>query len=229
MKPTKKFHAFDDKPPITFRPGTSDETIIQSILVEKKEYAFPTFKPTRIFDIGANIGVVTVILANLYPEAKIYAFEPVRENWELLKENIKPYDNVIPFRWALAAEEGERRIFPSEDPANLGGFSTHIENGLGVHIPTYSIRQVCQDFGGPDLIKIDVEGAEFEILSAMPGLDKVKWIAGELHGIDDYLLLDLLSKNFHIQTQRMFGDKCWHFHALSKAWTDFGLDPSPQK
>ncbi len=228
---TKLFNAFEDRPPIRYRPGTSDEHIIQALLVEKKEYVFPKFEPRLIFDIGSNIGVVSIILANVYPQAKIYCFEPIRENFDLLKENVVSYENVFPMQVALGNRTEDRRIYKSDDPTNFGGFSTHISNqeDPGTLISVLDVEKLCDKIGTPDLIKIDCEGAEHEILTSIPGLKQVKWITGELHGIKDYALLERLDRDFRLQLSRGFGDKVWHFHALSKSWVDFGLDLPPRQ
>lgn len=219
---TKKFIWNEAQPPVHYRPGTSDEWIIQTILVERGEYHFPAFKPEICYDIGANIGVVSVALAYIYPSAKIYAFEPVEENHELLKLNTEHLKNVRAINYGLGSDTGPATMFPSDDPNNLGGFSTAIrteidpENPPLVHIR--DVAEVVRQFGTPDVVKIDCEGAEAEILENMPGLENVKWLAGELHGIRDFATLDLLSKHFHIECARNFEDKCWHFHAMNKTW-----------
>lgn len=225
---TKKFVFDDEKPPIIYRPGTSDEAIINSVLINQQEYSFPAFDAKLVFDIGANIGVVSVILAMVYPNAKIMAFEPVKENFDLLKLNAEHYPNIKPLHCALGKKYEKKRIFKSDDKTNLGGFSTHIKAEEGEEISIVRTSVICQELGVPDVVKIDVEGAEADILSDIPNIQKVKWIAGELHGVDDYALLGFLSKHFHLGHGRRFGDKVWHFHAVSKSWTDFGLDPSLQ-
>lgn len=219
----KKFESFENKPDIIYRAGTSDEAIIQTIFVERKDYCFPPgIKPKIIFDIGANIGVATVIMANLYPEAKIYAFEPERENYELLEKNVSHYPNVKTFEAGLGDRMCSRVLFKSDDSKNLGGYSTHIKGKGQIADDAATILKtkiIEEKFGTPDLIKIDCEGAEYEILSDFEHLDKVKWITGELHGINDYALLSVLDKNFDLKLSRNFKDVIWHFLALSKTFT----------
>lgn len=227
----KKFESFENKPPILYRVGTSDESIIQTVFVERKEYVFPpAFDPKIIFDIGANIGVVSVILANLYPEAKIYAFEPERENYEILEKNVSSYPNVKTFEVGLGDRMCSRVLFKSDDSKNLGGFSTHIKGKGQVADDSITILKtstLIERFGTPDLIKIDCEGAEYEILNDVPEIEKVKWIAGELHGINDFHLLAMLNeKGFNLQLSGKHKDsKIWHFFAENKG----GLECNMQK
>lgn len=229
MRDLKQFEGFPDKPPIFYRPGTSDTAIINSVFINQQEYLFPPFKPKTVFDMGANIGVTAVILANVYPDAQIYSFEPEPENFSLLEMNARSYPNVKCFNYGLSNDSGAGRLYPSTDPVNLGGFSTHIKNGPGTLVALRDIAEVCQELGTPDLIKIDVEGAENHILRAMPNIEKVGWITGELHDIEAYGLLAYLSINFHLQFKHEFGDAVWHFQALNRAGLGASPDATPQQ
>lgn len=235
IKVKKYYHFGEDKPPIHFRPGTSDETIINSILLNRQEYIFPfvcdSFEPELVFDMGANIGVTAIICAHLYPNAKIICFEPQPDNLAILAKNVEKYDNITVKPFGLGAQTGQKKLWPSEDKTNHGGFSNFIEHGEPEIIPIEGIREIVERYGVPDLIKIDVEGAECEILRNFPHLERVSWIAGELHCEDaEFLMLHTLSTHFRLQLARNFFDKTWHFHALNKAWEDFGrvkVKPTP--
>lgn len=225
----KKYWAFDaEAPPIYYRSGTSDEGIIQTLLLQQQDYKFPSAPDlSLIYDMGANIGIASIIMTRLYPGATIHAFEPQEENFEVLKKNIEGYPKIVPHKYALGSSTGIKKLFPSDDPKNKGGFSTIIEHGEPVQIGVQSIKSVVERYGVPELIKIDVEGAECEILRNLPNIDRVSWITGELHSEDaEYLLLHILSTHFRLQLSRGFFDKVWHFQALNKSWTDFGLDAS---
>lgn len=230
----KKYWAFQeaDAPPIYYRQNTSDEGIIKTLLHEQRDYKFPTFPDlSLIYDIGANIGIASIIMTRLYPGATIHAFEPQEDNFEVLKKNVEGYPKIVPHKFGLGASTGIKKLFPSDDPKNMGGFSTIIEHGEPVQIGVQSIKSIVEKYGVPELIKIDVEGAECEILRNLPNIDHVSWITGELHSEDaEFLMLHILSTNFRLQLERGFFDKVWHFQALNKSWTDFGLAaPSDKK
>ncbi len=227
MQELKKFHAYEDGAPIYYRDRTSDTAIINTTFSSKPEYMFPMFEPKMIFDIGANIGVISTLLANIYPDAIIHAFEPVKENYEILIKNTDSYPNIKPHFYGLGSITGPRRLFHSDDPTNHGGFSLKIPTDTQTEVLEFrAMSETVRDFGVPELIKVDVEGAEFEIFQDFSQLEAVKWIAGELHGVHDFRLLDMLSQHFRLKVERNFGDKIWHFHALNKSWEDFGRNPS---
>ena len=48
-----------------------------------------------VFDVGANIGSVTLAAARSFPNSHIYSFEPVRVTYQILCENIKNYSERI--------------------------------------------------------------------------------------------------------------------------------------
>ncbi len=110
-------------------------------------------------DAGAHIGIWTVLLSTLFKE--VYAFEPVRENFECLKENTKERANVACFQAALGAHEGTVGLTIGEGE-NSGTWHVH---------PNGKTRLVTLDkFAGGiienvDLIKIDVEGFEGFVIS----------------------------------------------------------------
>lgn len=211
-------------PPIFFRKGTSDEIIIQVNLGDNPEYEFPaSAEPKVIFDCGANIGVISVLMANIYPDAKIYAFEPEQDNFEILKMNTEKYPNIKIYNFGLGAKSCEQELFMSDDPSNFGGFSLH---SLGCNtkdkrfVQIVDIAQFIKNEGVEiDMIKIDTEGAEHEILTSMAleQLKKVTYIFGELHGTNDFQTLDYLQHNgFVLAFMKPMRERVFHFYAQNK-------------
>lgn len=85
--------------------------------------------------------------------------------------------------------------------------------------PIYDYNQLLKVSGiaSFDLIKIDIEGSEYGFLSSMSDdhLAQCKWVVGEVHGVDEWLLLDLLSKHFSIDIRKTMGNKPSKFHACN--------------
>ena len=217
--------------PVYYRAGSSDMYLIYMILIKegaKAEYWLPEeFKPKVILDIGANIGVTSIYYANRYPDARIYAFEPVPANYALLEKNLKEYKNAKAYNMALGAEDGELDIYASESKDNYGGASFKelgVEKASKIKVKRANAAKLLKEIapGDIDLIKIDTEGSEFDILTSIDRkmLSKVKWIVGELHGVDDYKLLDYLSEFFDIQMKKTLKNRLFIFNACNKNFID---------
>ena len=217
---------------IHYRGGTSDARLIYSILLKrggKGEYAVPpesglSHESVRtVVDAGANIGISTVYLATLFPNAEIHAFEPEPDNCELLRANAEGCARIRVHPFALGAQDGELTLFDSDDPANFGGSSFH---GLGVNTARSKRVRVrhagrCLEelgIGRIDVIKIDTEGAEWEILTSIgeARLRSVRLIMGELHGIRDFELLAYLQPMFDVGMKKQIRNRLFNFYAVRR-------------
>lgn len=217
--------------PIHYRPGTSDPTLIYSILLKsgrKGEYWVPqNLNPAIILDIGSNIGVSSIYFARRFPRARIYAFEPVPENVALLSRNVAPYSNVHVLPVALGKTNGTIEMLASDSPHNFGGFSFYRQGSdpdrkikvrmLDVNVALHELHMGCVD-----LIKIDTEGCEYDILTALSErvLRSVMWIMGELHGERDFELLAFLSRWFDIETKKSLKNRLFMFRACNRELTE---------
>jgi FkbM family methyltransferase len=122
-------------------------------------------KDMTILDIGANIGLYTVIAAKCTGErGKVVSFEPEQENFSILTQNISDNDfkNVKPVRAAVADKEGSLVLYISE--GNKGNHSIYkISDTEGEQqVPTVELDSWIENnnIGKVDLIKMDIQGAE---------------------------------------------------------------------
>lgn len=212
---------------IYYRTSTSDMTLVYEILLKsecKSEYYIPRqINPEVIFDIGGNIGITAIYLANRFPQAKIYSFEPLPDNYKILEKNIQSYENIKAFNFGLGSKDGNFDVYLSKDPENFGGVSFYPDaSGVGNSTPfKCKIKSMDNtlkslDISLIDLIKIDTEGAEFDILTNLDKeiLRNVSWITGELHGNQDFELLDYLTKlGFSIGMKKEINNRLFMFHA----------------
>ena len=162
---------------VFYRSSTSDMSLIYEILLKSKfkaEYFFPNqINPKVILDIGGNIGITSIYLASIFPRATIYTFEPLEENFELLKKNITNYKNITAFNIGLGSKNGSFKVYSSDNPENFGGASLYSQ-GEGNTNKSYTKCEIknISDFmselnlDSVDLIKIDTEGSEHDILTS---------------------------------------------------------------
>ena len=216
---------------IRYRPGTSDTTAIYEVLLKtgrKAEYNVPAnLRPRVILDIGANIGAASNYFAREFPSARIFSFEPVPDNYALLVENTTSLPGVSTYPVALGARDAQMEINPATDSRNRGGFSLYESSLAGATPIKVDVRHAGrflreQGIARVDLIKIDTEGAEFDVLTSLDAefLSGVSWIVGELHGVRDFELLDFLSKRFDIDVRRSLGKRYFMFNACNLRFLD---------
>jgi FkbM family methyltransferase len=209
---------------VHYRPGSSDPEVIYKILLKggkKAEYHVPEdVLPRTIWDIGGNIGAASLYFSDRFPQAEIHCFEPVPENYAMIERNIAGISRIQAHRFALGASDGSLDIRASDASRNFGGFSFHEAGTAKESACKVQVRAPQGVIGdgtapAPDLIKVDVEGAEYDILTAFDPkiLARVRWIVGELHGERSFALLEYLSRWFDIETRKTFGKRLFNFSA----------------
>lgn len=138
-----------------------------------------------VIDIGAHVGVVSIYLAKKHPEISITAYEPTAANYERLVRNIEAngVKNVKPIKMAFTGDG--REITLSGDPSiNTGGMSAFTTpNGHSQTAVSTTLNSLfANGIERVKLLKIDCEGAEYEILQGAGDLLKrVDHLRGEFH------------------------------------------------
>lgn len=129
-----------------------------------------------IYDVGANIGFFTLLCSRLVgPEGRVYAFEPIPENLATLRHNVvlNGLSNVTIVEQALSSSTGTAEMFVSPWSAfhslNVEGASKQANHGPEagqIEVQTVTLDEFVEREGvrAPDLLKIDVEGAELIVL-----------------------------------------------------------------
>lgn len=135
-----------------------------------------------ILDIGAHIGLFSLYVSALNATVPIYAYEPDEANFRALKENLRlnHVQNVFAKNVAIAGESGTRELHISADSHNHSLFPGATESdsagpipGAIKKVPTTSLKDIFTTHSskfaipGYSLIKMDCEGAEFEIIASI--------------------------------------------------------------
>jgi FkbM family methyltransferase len=176
-----------------------------------------------VIDIGANIGRYTIISSKrVGTKGKVVAIEAHPGNFEILNRNIKlnQLTNIIPLNYAAYSKETKIKLYVPDEESGYTIYHTLMErtgkkfvevnaNTLDYLLQLNEIRQEEVNW-----IKIDVEGAELEVLKGATNvLSKSKDIALliEVHGQNNYrpLVEFLSSYNFKIEFEKTYetGDK----------------------
>jgi FkbM family methyltransferase len=121
-------------------------------------------------------------------KGKVFAFEPLPDNYSLLKENVSlnKANNVIPLNFGICGKRSKRKLYLNEK--NTGGHSIIKKEINSVDIKCVTLKNVFKEFGISycDFMKIDCEGAEYEILMKTPKniLKRIGKISLEHHNFD---------------------------------------------
>jgi FkbM family methyltransferase len=139
----------------------------------------PFLKPgMTVFDIGANIGYYTVLMARrVGPTGTVHAFEINEKVIDLLEENVQFANirNVKIIKRAVAGTTGQREFFVPATGDEAEGSLTKSERYdaiTTVEVPSVSLDDYVREnqIEQVDFIKIDVEGAEYEVFEGAKNL-----------------------------------------------------------
>lgn len=183
-----------------YEDDSSEKACIDE-LVTNNEYVLHNFMNNvdkHFVDIGANTGVATIVLAKQNPLSTVYAFEPDRRVFEVLKANIASNNisNAKAFNMAVT-KEGISTIKLYLHPRYSGGNTTYSNEQLSKQyfstdlisydVECISLNKFINDnnINDIELLKIDCEGAEYDILYNSPHLKQkiIKNLVGEFHNL----------------------------------------------
>ena len=200
--------------------SASDIAVGKDILINKNYEPHVTeaikkkLAPGMFFiDIGANIGYFSLLASHLVgKEGRVFSFEPFQYNIKLLYLNarINGFENIEIYPFAVA----DRKSLFAYDNTGSNGVISELDDDINILSTTlvYSVRidDVLQDIDRMDVIKIDVEGAEYMALNGgrsllkkhrptifsefcPPRLEVVSKVSAE-----NYLQLLLVDENYSI-------------------------------
>jgi FkbM family methyltransferase len=147
-----------------------------------------------VWDIGSFVGMYSILASRAVgAEGRVYAFEPTAQAYNMLKRNIRlnGADNLTVLNVALGKENGEGRIYSSqrEDVAIHSLMPGPNKDPNGTPVSIWSGDRLVESGRAPrpNVIKIDVEGAEFLVLSGMRDAladSKCRFLLAEIHPQD---------------------------------------------
>ena len=172
----------------------SDDRFVNNAYDNIKNWTSGLEKSSGIaFDIGANVGLYSLMLAHLWPDCVVYAFEPVKSNFDVLVKHIqinKLEQRINAFNFGFWSKDTQMSLWipKNRDKGNTGLYSSFHPDGSRVTQGQFHVLDMwCNEKDiWPDFIKVDTEGAEFEILStSLVCLSKVKRIITEYNVKDN--------------------------------------------
>lgn len=196
------------------------DVIILREMFEWQDYkpAMPNLNPKVIWDVGANIGLAALYLSCLYPKAVVIGFEPSPNEIEIAQEHYKLLPSGSELKPLALGKENTDAIMLI-DTSRAGG--QHLEmydlqadekwQRQKVTLRRADSLIKSGECPRPQLLKLDVEGAEFDVLLGFGEfLNEVKWIVMEAH-----------SQNLYEKCYKLLSDHGFEQrHKASKGNTD---------
>jgi len=183
-----------------------------------------------IVDAGANIGLFSCYAAAALPECRIYALEPFPPTYQRLERHVESNhlsSRIRCFQMALAGAPGHVAMAAEGSPSQM----VHVvkmdanggKSGKGpasavaepvVEVEAVTLKDFLNGLGEQqvDLLKLDIEGSEYDVLLATSprDLDRVKRINLEYHAKPGFTKQDIIghlaSCGFHIVTHHSTGE-----------------------
>jgi FkbM family methyltransferase len=156
-----------------------------------------------ILDLGGNCGASMAYFKALHPAARIHVAEPDPIAFRTLSANAEDLDGVVLHQVAVGKVDERRRFYQSNAAwsSSLVGDQVHA-GGQWIEVDVVALGTLLDRAGleRVDLLKLDVEGAEWEILPAVRLADVAAAVIGELHdpGDDSQAVLDEAFDGFDV-------------------------------
>lgn len=160
---------------------------IEEIFGDNEYLLERTNLPRTIVDIGANIGTFSIFAAISNPKAVIIAFEPSHKTFRQLKRNIlinKFINRITPNNFAIGGKREKLKLYNSGVSGTKSIYKTRREKTFEI-VNAITLEDIFKKFSIKkiDFLKIDCEGAEYEILfnTAPIFFNRITTISLEFH------------------------------------------------
>ena len=178
--------------------------------------ALPAYRMQTIFDVGANVGQSAKRYAHRFPAAQIYCFEPVRDSFRQLQENVKGNDRIHCARVALGASSGTGQMSVAAEsvtsfliPPGSGAVGRPVVEDVEVA----TLDEFCLAGGihRVSYLKIDTEGGDLDVLKGgtrlleAQSVDFVEVEASMHAGNRTHVPFDLLRGHLESKNYLLFG------------------------
>jgi FkbM family methyltransferase len=195
-------------------PGTLAEVFV------RRRYGIVARFRTMV-DVGANVGSFAVYAAQSSPRARLFCYEPEEQNFQRLKRNLSINGlegRVTAYQCAVASSIGPRKL--AVGVSQLNAFDDLRDGASHQVVACTTLQDIRREHGLDtlDLLKMNCEGAEYEILGACSHAD----YDGILNIRLEYHNLDGVSRNGE-SLRRQLEARGYRIQRFTRRLTDSGF------
>jgi FkbM family methyltransferase len=173
---------FNDKSFLFYPTDGSDIGIMHEVFINK-EYLIKIKDPKNVVDIGSNVGVSVIFFKLLYPDSNIYAFEPDPATFEKLKRNISQFNKVFLYNWAISNINSDIDYYVNTESSMSSSMYKRSSFQKQIKVKSITISNLIKELNLSriDLLKFDIEGAEFVAFDNKDNTKDIEYLIGEVH------------------------------------------------
>jgi FkbM family methyltransferase len=161
----------------------SDESVLSEVFLEEQYSVSHTDAVRVIVDLGGNVGFSAVYFAMRFPQARIFTLEPDPAAFRSLLKNTEAFPGIRSFPLAAAAENGTLTLHSSTGSTMSSSVYRRAQHAESHRVEAITLDEFLslEGIDAVDILKIDIEGAEFDVLRSARSLDRVRFVIGEVH------------------------------------------------
>lgn len=173
-----------------------------------------------ILDVGANVGQSSEAYRRIYPNAKIFAFEPVPATFSRLKDRFKANTQIQPCQLAFGDAPGTATMYLSKGDQTNSMLPKKNRTGDTIEIRTDTVDNFCASnaISTVDILKVDVEGNEGRVFAGAAGLFQKKAVRLIFTEVYFYAVYEGMPLFWDLQKQlEGYGFKLYGLYSLARA------------
>jgi FkbM family methyltransferase len=190
---------------LELRPSTSDRYAFYEVFMVGQYSRFPSlFRPGgTVIDVGANVGCFSLYAASQVGKGGlVVAAEPVPHIFRQLQKNARLNEQyrIVPVNAAIRAQSGTTELYLGKKDLFSSHFSVHGTDQISaekIQVRAMTLEALLDEAGieRVDVLKLDCEGAEYEILESLPShiLERIGAIVAEIHTIPGHSPRELVA------------------------------------
>lgn len=157
--------------------------VVNEVFCEQQYRVDGLDRTDLILDLGSNVGASIAYFRARYPRARIIGLEPDPNAYQRLKASVSTLANVEVYPWAIADIAGSSRFHSAPQSWESAILPTDAPADGSIDVETISLPGLMErlDIFHVDLVKMDVEGAEWLVFSDPSAFARCDAIVGELH------------------------------------------------